>query len=40
MKINLYAEQLYNLRQRKGVTLIEAERRLTRLTNYFAAMMV
>jgi malate dehydrogenase (oxaloacetate-decarboxylating)(NADP+) len=39
-KFNLYAEQLYNLRQRKGVTLIEAERRLTRLTNYFAAMMV
>jgi malate dehydrogenase (oxaloacetate-decarboxylating)(NADP+) len=39
-KFNQYAEQLYQLRQRKGVTLIEAERRLIRLTNYFAAMMV
>ena len=39
-KFNSYAEKLYNLRQRKGVTLIEAERRLVRVTNYFASMMV
>ena len=39
-KFSLYAEQLFTLRQRKGVTLIEAERRLSRVTNYFAAMMV
>lgn len=39
-RFSLYAEQLFKLRQRKGITLIEAERRLIRLTNYFAAMMV
>ena len=39
-KFNSYAEKLYILRQRKGVTLIEAERRLVRVTNYFASMMV
>lgn len=39
-KLNIYAEQLFAMRQRKGITLIEAERRLVRITNYYAAMMI
>ncbi len=35
-----YAEELYRLRQRKGVTLAEARRMMRNNRNYFGAMMV
>ncbi len=35
-----YTEEFYKLRQRKGITKIEAKRRLTKNRNYFGAMMV
>lgn len=38
-KFELYAQELYNLRQRKGVTLTEA-RELLKNPNYFGSMMV
>lgn len=38
-KYQAYAEKLYELRQRKGVTLSEAER-LMAMTDYFGAMML
>jgi malate dehydrogenase (oxaloacetate-decarboxylating)(NADP+) len=39
-KRNEYAEKLFELRQRKGLTLVEAQRRMDRIYDYFAAMMV
>ncbi len=38
-KINDYANELFKLRQRKGETLVTAEKNITR-PNYFSAMMV
>lgn len=35
-----YAADLFKLRQRKGMTYIEAERRLMKVTNYYGSMMV
>ncbi len=35
-----YAEKLFELRQRKGLTLVEAHRRMDRIYDYYAAMMV
>ncbi|AEI14523.1 Malate dehydrogenase (oxaloacetate-decarboxylating) (NADP(+)) [Flexistipes sinusarabici DSM 4947] len=39
-KLEEYAEQLFNQRQRKGMTKVEAKRRLIRITNYYGSMMV
>ncbi|MBZ4642728.1 MAG: hypothetical protein PWQ25_2032 [Deferribacteres bacterium] len=39
-KLTQYTEYLFNLRQRKGMTYIEAERRLVKIFNYFGAMML
>ncbi|TYB32611.1 MAG: NADP-dependent malic enzyme [Flexistipes sinusarabici] len=39
-KLDEYAEQLFNQRQRKGMTKVEAKRRLIRITNYYGSMMV
>ncbi|MCD8491896.1 MAG: hypothetical protein LRY51_08355 [Geovibrio sp.] len=39
-KIDSYAAQLFELRGRKGTTLAEATRRMHKITDYFAAMMV
>jgi malate dehydrogenase (oxaloacetate-decarboxylating)(NADP+) len=38
--INLYTEELYKLRQRKGLTFLEASQLLTTRPNYFGALMV
>ncbi|MCX8084042.1 MAG: phosphate acyltransferase, partial [Calditerrivibrio sp.] len=38
--LDKYAKDLFKLRQRKGVTEVEAYRLLTKVTNYFGAMMV
>lgn len=39
-KLSEYADHFFKLRQRKGMTYIEAERRLTKIFNYFGSMMV
>lgn len=39
-KLDTYAEQLFKMRQRKGVTEVEAYRLLTKITNYYGCMMV
>ncbi|MGE4498689.1 MAG: phosphate acyltransferase, partial [Deferribacterales bacterium] len=39
-KVESYAAQLFELRGRKGTTLAEATRRMNKITDYFAAMMV
>ncbi len=39
-KIEQYIEEYYKLRQRKGVTRVEAKDRLLNNTNYFGSMMV
>ncbi|QAR33226.1 NADP-dependent malic enzyme [Geovibrio thiophilus] len=39
-KIDTYAAQLFEIRSRKGMTLAEATRRISKITDYFAAMMV
>lgn len=39
-KLKEYAEKLFNLRQRKGMTKVEAERRLMKIFNYYGSMMV
>jgi malate dehydrogenase (oxaloacetate-decarboxylating)(NADP+) len=39
-KFNEYAERIFTLRQRKGVTLAEARRMLRNNRNYYAVMMV
>ncbi|UOD34515.1 NADP-dependent malic enzyme [Deferribacteraceae bacterium V6Fe1] len=39
-KLSQYADYLFKLRQRKGMTYIEAERRLVKIFNYFGSMMV
>ena len=39
-KLKEYAEKLFQLRQRKGMTKVEAERRLMKIFNYYGAMMV
>jgi malate dehydrogenase (oxaloacetate-decarboxylating)(NADP+) len=39
-KVREYAHELFELRQRKGLTLVEAERRMIRMYDYFAAMMI
>lgn len=38
--LDRYASQLFSMRQRKGVTEVEAYRLLTKITNYYATMMV
>jgi len=40
MYLDSYAAQLFKLRQRKGVTEVEAYRLLTKITNYYGALMV
>lgn len=39
-KLVEYAEKLHKMRQRKGLTYDEAYRRLVRITDYYAAMMI
>lgn len=39
-KLKEYAEKLFDLRKRKGMTKVEAERRLMKIFNYYGAMMV
>jgi len=39
-KLEEYSEQLFTERQRKGMTKVEARRRLIRVTNYYGSMMV
>jgi malate dehydrogenase (oxaloacetate-decarboxylating)(NADP+) len=39
-KVEMYAAQLFELRGRKGMTLAEATRRVSKITDYYAAMMV
>ncbi len=39
-KLEEYTDQLFKLRQRKGMTRIEAKRKLLKITNYFGAMMM
>lgn len=39
-KLDTYAKQLFEMRQRKGVTEVEAYRLLTKITNYYGCMMV
>jgi len=39
-KLHQYSMDLFKLRQRKGMTYIEAERRLMKVTNYYASMMI
>ncbi|HCW93730.1 MAG TPA: NADP-dependent malic enzyme [Flexistipes sinusarabici] len=39
-KLEEYTEQLFQLRQRKGMTRVEAKRKLLKITNYFGAMMI
>jgi len=39
-KLEEYSEQLFKERQRKGMTKVEARRRLIRITNYYGSMMV
>lgn len=39
-KINLYIDEFYRLRQRKGITKKEAQQKLYNIPNYFGAMMV
>ncbi|MGC8924946.1 MAG: NADP-dependent malic enzyme [Calditerrivibrio sp.] len=38
--LDKYAQQLFKMRQRKGVTEVEAYRLLTKITNYYGAMMI
>lgn len=39
-KLKEYTKKLFELRQRKGMTEVEAERRLMKIFNYYGAMMV
>ncbi|BAI80543.1 malate dehydrogenase (oxaloacetate-decarboxylating) (NADP+) [Deferribacter desulfuricans SSM1] len=39
-KLEEYTNQLFEMRQRKGMTYIEAKRRLSKIYNYFGALMV
>jgi len=39
-KVDAYAAQLFELRGRKGMTFAEAARRMNKITDYYAAMMV
>lgn len=38
--LDKYAQQLFKMRQRKGVTEVEAYRLLTKITNYYGALMI
>ncbi|MGB9731510.1 MULTISPECIES: NADP-dependent malic enzyme [Calditerrivibrio] len=38
--LDKYAQQLFKMRQRKGITEVEAYRLLTKITNYYGAMMI
>lgn len=39
-KSKQYAQDLFEIRQRKGLTLVEAQRRMRRIYDYYASMMV
>lgn len=39
-KLKEYAKKLFDLRQRRGMTKVESERRLMKIFNYYGAMMV